>query len=752
MISKFEEALANCSREPIHIPGAIQPFGVLLALDDELRITQCSENVAAALGREPHAALGRSIEELIGCNLRSLVRDSDFQSGQPLRLNMPDEASAWDAFLHRHRSQLIFELESVPVTTGVHDDSGRGRWVHTALATLESSTSLVALCQRACEQIKQLTGLDGVMVYKFHDDGHGEVIAEAKDDHWPKYLGLHYPASDIPPQARAIFLDNWVRMIPERDYVPAQLVSRDSAAAPLDLGRSLLRSVSPVHIEYLKNMGVRASLTLSLISEGRLWGLIAGHHYRGPRHITFEPRAAAELVARLVSQQLSRREELETAAARERGRGVVTELVRRMKVSAEIADGLVGEPQDACDIFNCSGVAIALPGGDWKRVGETPTYEHLVGLAAKLDQRPGDWQVFHSDELVQEYSRAAEFKDCASGVLALRIPKGNGNYIFWFKPEVIHTITWAGDPNKPLAPESSVARLRPRASFENWTEAVRMKSMPWARWEIELVETLGHAIVGIDLQRQFDQATQARAAAEWANEQKEQLLAMVSHDLKNPLHSVIVGTTFIQKLLPAESAAKLHTVLLAMQRSLHSMGHLIDDLLSIAKLESGTVDLEIQEHSAASLFSDAFDLLLPIAVEKGVALEMAADSLQDCRVACDRERVLQVLSNLIGNAVKFTPSGGRITCRLAKAAREACFSIEDTGPGIARENLSSIFDRFWQARQTRRLGTGLGLSIAQGMITKHGGRIWVESELGQGSSFYFTLPLVRHELGRTQSG
>lgn len=209
-----------------------------------------------------------------------------------------------------------------------------------------------------------------------------------------------------------------------------------------------------------------------------------------------------------------------------------------MKASAEIADGLVDEPHDARDILSCSGVAIAFPGGDWKRVGETPTYDHLVGLAAKLDQRPGDWQVFHSDELVQEYSPAAEFKDCASGLLALRIPKGNGNYTFWFKPEVLRTITWAGDPNKPLASESSVARLGPRASFESWIEIVRMKSVPWARWEIELVETLGHAIV---------------------------------------------GTTFIQKLLPPESAAKLQTVL---QRSLQSMGHLIDDLLSIAKPRS----------------------------------------------------------------------------------------------------------------------------------------------------------------------
>src|SRR5688572_6620070 len=315
MISTFEEALANCSREPIHIPGAIQPFGVLLALDEHLRITQCSENVTA-LGREPGAALGASSEELIGYDLRSLVRAGDFESGRPFKLDAPHAAGKWEASLHRHRGQLILELESVFSITEVDADAEFGGWVRTALATIEASTSISVLSQRACEQVRQLTGLDGVMVYKFHDDDHGEVIAESKGEEWPKYLGLHYPASDIPPQARAIFLDNWVRMIPERDYAPVRLVSRDASAPPLDLGRSLLRSVSPVHIEYLKNMGVRASLTLSLISEGRLWGLIAGHHYRAPRHIGSATRAAAELVARLVSQQLAYREDLEIAGVR----------------------------------------------------------------------------------------------------------------------------------------------------------------------------------------------------------------------------------------------------------------------------------------------------------------------------------------------------------------------------------------------------------------------------------------------------
>lgn len=751
MSLKFEEALADCGREPIHIPGAIQPFGVLLALDEHLRITQCSENVAA-LGREPGSALGCSIEAVIGCELRPLVRAGDFESSQPFRLGGPHEAGKWEASLHRHRGQLILELESIPAAAGVGSDAAFGGWVRTALAAIESSMSVAALCQRACEQVRQLTGLDGVMVYKFHDDGHGEVIAESKDEAWPKYLGLHYPASDIPPQARAIFLDNWVRMIPERDYAPVRVVSHDTSAPPLDLGRSLLRSVSPIHLEYLRNMGVRASLTLSLISEGRLWGLIAGHHYSGPRHIGSATRAAAELVARLVSQQLARREELEIASVRKRGNEVLQELVRKMKATAELADGLVEAPKDVRDLLGCGGAAVALADGGWKRLGETPTREHLVQLAAWLDQRRGDWQIFHSDELVREYPRAADFKDCASGLLALRIPKGSGNYILWFKPEVIRTITWAGDPNKPLVGESGLVRLRPRASFAQWTQAVQMKSLPWAKWEIELTEALGHAVVSIDLQRQFDRELQARAAAEWANDQKEQLLAMVSHDLKNPLHSVMVGVTLIQRAMPAESLSKVATVLHGMQRSVQSMGHLIDDLLSIAKLASGTIDLEIEEHSAASLFTDILDLMLPIAAEKGVQLQAAADSEHDCRVRCDRQRILQVLSNLVGNAVKFTPSGGRVSCRLTKGGREACFSIADTGPGIAQENLSYVFDRFWQARQTRRLGTGLGLSIAQGLVAAHGGRIWAESAPGQGSTFHFTLPLVRDELEGMQSG
>ena len=208
----------------------------------------------------------------------------------------------------------------------------------------------------------------------------------------------------------------------------------------------------------------------------------------------------------------------------------------------------------------------------------------------------------------------------------------------------------------------------------------------------------------------------------------------------------MLNVALIQRTFPAESLHKAAGVLKVMERSLQRMNHLINDLLSISKLESGTVGLELKEHSAVDLLRDAMQLLMPIAIEQSVKLEIEPNPPEGCSVCCDRERLLQVLSNLVGNAVKFTGREGRVWLGVAPEAREIRFSVSDTGPGIAREHLNFVFDRYWQARQTQRLGTGLGLSIAKGIVEAHGGRIWVESELGKGSVLQFTIPKpTRHD-------
>jgi two-component system, chemotaxis family, sensor kinase Cph1 len=737
----LEEALANCSAEPIHIPGAIQPFGVLFALEgntphlDQLKIAAYSEN-ARDINPGLSDLLGLTLGEVMHFD-RVLIDASDFEIREPFQVAscVAENQLRWNAFVHRHQGRVIFELEASNA-----EQSGLTQWIgsrmRSGLGAMGWSSSVEELCRQACVVIKELTQLDGVMVYKFHEDEHGEVIAEAKDAEFPQYLGLHYPASDIPRQARALFLSNWLRMIPSRDYQPVSIIA-SPGLSPLDLGRSLLRSVSPVHIEYLRNMGVQASLTLSLIVEGKLWGLIAGHQYRGPKHIAFETRAACETIARVASLMLPQRSESQSRGARQRARRVQADLTSQMQRHTDLADGLVASEVTMRNVMDCGGAAVSSHDGVWLKVGDTPSEDEISALATWLSRNCAPGDIFQTDRLGQHYPHATAFSQVASGLLAVRIPKGEASFLMWFKPEVLQTVSWAGNPEKPVTHEGTSSRLHPRKSFDEWQQTVRHTSLPWTNVDVESALELIHAMTALDLQRQFEREQEARARAEWASEQKEQLLSMVSHDLRDPLHSLMLSLSLMQRMLKDEPTTKISTVLGGMQRSLERMNRLVSDLLAIAKLESGSVALDIQEYVALELLQDVCHMLLPIANEKGVSLDISSAQFI---VRCDRDRLLQVLSNLVSNAVKFTPAGGSVEMRAEEQPREIRFMVRDTGPGIPAENLEYVFDRFWQARQTHRLGTGLGLAIARGIVEAHGGRIWAQSELGQGSTFQFTIP------------
>jgi light-regulated signal transduction histidine kinase (bacteriophytochrome) len=604
------------------------------------------------------------------------------------------------------------------------------------LQAIEAARSVVELCQRACETIKALTGLDGVMAYKFHEDEHGEVIAESKAAAFPQYLGLHYPASDIPRQARAMFLDNWVRMIPDRDYRPVPLTGGEQAP-PLDLSRAFLRSVSPIHIEYLRNMGVRASLTLSIVCGGKLWGLFAGHHYSATKHVPFDKRAACETIARITSLLLLQKSAEEDSGAHERAARARSQLVSHMRESSDIAEGLLGGAITLQELVSCGGAAVMSADGQWQTIGKTPSPDRLGEISRWIEERHGGPEIFQTQHLAADCGTAADFSDAASGVLAVRIPKGQANYVMWFKPEVLQTVRWAGDPHKAIAADSTSTRLHPRHSFEEWRQAVRHRSLPWTNADLASALELKHAIAAIDLHRQFEREQEAKARAEWAGEQMEQLLAMVSHDLRDPLQSLKLNVSLLHRTLMQESSADATLALTSMEQALEHMNRLISDLLAISKLESPTARLDVADYQTADLVRDVQQLLLPIAQDKGVRLEVEFD---ESSARCDRDRIMQVLTNLVSNAVKFTPPGGLVQICAEATARERRFVVKDSGPGIPSENLAFVFDRFWQARQSQRLGTGLGLTIAKGIVEAHGGRIWAESQVGHGSTFIFVLP------------
>ncbi len=718
--------LTECDREPIHIPGAIQGHGVLIiVVEPELTIANVSVNVRDFFGVEPLATIGRPLARLIGPGAESTVaaglRRGTLSAFNPIRVVVGERA--FDAILHRNGPTTIVELEPNEAPAAKNDELLRP-----VLTRLQAATRLSELLAIAVEEIRTLTGFDRVMAYRFLEDGHGEVVQEARAQDLDPYLGQHYPATDIPIQARRLYVLNWLRIIPDVAYEPVPLVSSvsPSTGEPPDLSGASLRSVSPVHVEYLRNMGVRASMSISVVRGQALLGLFACHH-REPRRVPFVLRATCELIGRFVSMQAAALLELAATAQRSAIQDAEVELVEAVRGHPEgWAAGLLGRTSSLLRIVTATGVAIC-DDDRVHRVGATPTEGEIRGLVAWLDQRRSG--SFQTHALSQAYAPAREYSGVAGGLLAITIPKPTPSHVLWFRYETPRTVTWSGDPSKPAESAGESERIHPRRSFAAWLENVRGISSPWTRAEIDVAEDLRRHAVEIDLARHVVRAEQAIRA-------RDEILAIVSHDLRSPLSLIRVATTFISR-----DSERLRTGVMVgrIQQAVSQMNTLISDLLDLARIEAGKLPIHPARCDATELVSNAVAMHAPLAEERGIFL--VCSEMSEVRVMGDRERLYQVLSNLLSNAIKFTPAAGSIHVDVHSDDDNARFSVRDTGPGISPSEQARIFDRYAQGDKAGlRPGAGLGLYIAKGIVDAHGGRIWVESVPGRGSTFAFTIP------------
>lgn len=716
--------LTECDREPIHVPGAIQPHGVLLSLaEPSLTVTHASINLSELLDVEAEAALGRPLEEILGEAAGLEVRQVLAAHPRPdlvAPMEIQKGSRRFDGLVHRHRDVTILELELVRADRGAATSDALLR---NALQRVQAAQTRQELAAITVEEVRTLTGFDRVMLYRFDEDDHGEVISEARATDVESFLGLHYPASDIPWQARMLYVSNWLRLIPDIDYAPVPIVPSAGAAdpRPLDLSLAVLRSVSPVHIEYLRNMKVRASMSISIVAAQRLRALVACHH-RDPRHVPLPARSACELLGRLVSLQLAALEELDTRAKLARLRRIAAQLGEAMRTApAEPTSALLAHTDALLRVVDASGAAIRNDAGI-HLVGATPSREEVGAIIDWLER--GDTPVFETSSLWRICPAAIGCVREASGLLAVAIPTRPRAFVLWFRPELAQTVSWAGIPTVPR-PDPLDQRIRPRRSFEVWKENVTARSARWTVEELDVANELRRCAIEVDLVRQVRRA-------ESAIELRDELIAVVSHDLRAPLHVIGLAARVL--------AERAHDpVVERITRAAQSMESLISDLLDLAKLEGGRFAIAPRSMSADVLVEEGLSLIEAVAEQKRVRLEPAA---ADVRVHADQQRVLQVLSNLLGNAIKFTSEGGRIRVAVERQGDWARFSIEDSGPGISPRELPRIFEKYWQGRGISRHGVGLGLYIAKGIIDAHGGRIWAESELGKGTTFYFTLPVA----------
>lgn len=687
--------LSQCENEPVKFIGSIQPFGAFVITNNAQVVTHASENI----GEYGAVKIGERLPEF---DRKFCVKKKKVKNNYYIEI----EDKAPDA----------------------HFD------VNDLLNKFQRAESLNVLLQKAAESLWELTGFDRVMVYKFHEDFHGEVVAEALKPGVDSFLGLHYPASDIPKQAREIFVENWVRMIPDVNATPVNISGPEVLG--LDLSKVTMRAVSPIHLEYLRNMEVGASLTVSIIVDQKLWGLFACHH-RGPNYMNLEIRSAAETIGRMTSSLIREAYMRELYRETEKLKKNIFDIQERLDNKVDISVELTKQSPTLQDMLPSEGASAALyVEGYWSTVGKVPTKAQLDALADWLSQQKKE--IFATNELSKEFPAAIEYKKIASGLLAAFIPKGKKNYIFWFRPEIVETVRWAGNPDKVV--DMVNGRLTPRASFDEWKTINEGKSAPWREWEINAAVDIKNAVIANDLKVQFEKEKKARQEAELAKNAREELMEVVSHDLRNPLSSILMNSHILKKFMDGQEE-KTKSILDRIFRSATAMNNLIEDILNVTKLEANQVTLDIKLMPLHGVLQETIDLMHTLANDKNIRLELARDSIE-CNVEVDHGRMLQVFSNILGNAIKFTPENGSIIAKIDKCGPEFVrISIKDTGPGIPAENLPYVFDRFWQAKEAKRLGTGLGLAIVKGIVERHGGEIWAESVNRQGTTFVMQLPL-----------
>ncbi len=504
--------------EPIYDPASIQPHGILLVLESPvLKILQVSNNTFEAIGIQPQELVGNFLHEFVETEEIDAVEKALFENDNQrnfisLSFKSQKRKSFFQGTLHRSNSVLIVELEQV-VAPQASNYFNSYHLVQEPIDKINNTQNLRVLCQTAVEEVRRMIGFDRAIVYQFDATGAGKVVAEDKIESLAPLLGMHYPATDIPPQARNQFSMNLIRFIPDINYQPVELIPNCNPLTdrPLDLAFSLLRTVSPCHVQYLKNMNVGASMTVTLIKDRKVWGLIACHH-QTPKYVNYETRTACELVAKFVNLELSYKQDSEdrdyAIYLKEICRNFITEISQENC----FVEGLVKSRDELLALVGATG-GVVCANENLIAIGKTPELGEIKKLIAWIKTQINKNDVFYTDCLSKLYRPSDKFKEVASGLLVLAMSEMQNYYILWFRAEAIQTVNWAGKPDWPIdfKPDGSPL-MSPRTSFELWQETVRSKSLPWQQCEIEIARELRVAITSIELRKINQQLNLALSA------------------------------------------------------------------------------------------------------------------------------------------------------------------------------------------------------------------------------------------------
>jgi len=714
--------LANCAEEPIHVPGSIQPHGFLVFMDAQGRVAGWSANAPATLLAA--LQLGRSYTDLpLPAACAELIAEcaDALAEGEcaPMVAAVAVEERGYDAIVHGANGRIVAEFEARDVPAD--EVALFAVRAHSSIERVRRQRSSEGLLETAVRQVREFTGFDRVMAYRFREDDSGDVVAEARRDDLVPYLGQRYPAGDIPAQARRLYVLNTLRMIADIGYQPVPLLGAPGAA-PLDMSFGVLRSVSPVHVEYLQNMGIQASMSVSIVINGRLWGLIACHHMT-PKPVPHAIRMAADVLAQVLASTVQSIEARADAELVEQSATVRTALVESLLIDEEPLDALARHA-DALLAATRSHALVAVHNGKVVSHGpiERETAESIVRVLPEVAS-----DIVTRDALDEWPQEAQGSLGKWVGMLALPFDPPGGGWCLLLRTEQIEHVSWGGRPEKTVQHGPLGARLTPRGSFDAWHETVRGRSHPW-----EAAVLTNARLTQSELLR----ASNARRAQ--TENTRAQLLAMLGHDLRDPLHSINMAGTLLERGNNGSNLGR------RIQSSSNRMQRLIGQVLDMSRIDGGMgLGLVLAPLDLGALAEDVIDearMAYPtidyVFVDPGKLF-----------VRADGDRLAQVLTNLLSNARHHGEVGRPIVASLHAAHGWAELTVANAGAPIASELAGSLFNPFKRTslhNPRNRTGMGLGLYIAAQIVREHEGEIAYRHEGGQ-VLFSVRLPLAEME-------